>query len=227
MARALLSAGARPLLLVDADPVGGLCSALGEHALPTLAGVRAEVIGTARHGDDEAKRLVAEKLDYMVFAALTERDGYAILPMGRTTEKGCFCPANSLLRKAIDAVVDAFAVTVIDAEAGVEQINRQVTTRTTHAVVVTDGSTRSRDTLGLIAEMLGPDRVYAVANRALAVDGWQLPAGVRTAGRVPEDPCVRDRDARGLSLLDVPEDAPSAAAASEVVRALGLLPIGS
>ena len=40
LARALAAAGVQPLLLVDADPVGGLTSAIGERAVETLSGVR-------------------------------------------------------------------------------------------------------------------------------------------------------------------------------------------
>jgi CO dehydrogenase maturation factor len=224
MARALRHAGVAPLLLIDADPVGGLVTALGERGGRTLASVRAQVIGAARHGDAETKQRVAEQLDYMVFEALTEREGYSLLAMGRTTEKGCFCPANTLLRKAIDVVVDAFAVTLVDAEAGIEQINRQVTERMTHAVVVTDGSGRSRDTLELIVGMLGSDRVSAVDNRARGQEpAWELPRGVRSVGSIPEDPALRDQDARGQSLWELPQDTPSLQAARRIVRDLGLM----
>lgn len=223
MARALRDAGVTPLLLIDADPVGGLVTALGERAEKTLSTVRGEVIGAARHGDAETKQKVAEQLDYMVFEALVEREGYSFLAMGRTTEKGCFCPANTLLRKAIDVIVDAFAITLVDAEAGVEQINRQVTERMTHAVVVTDGSRRSRDTLELIVGMLGPDRVSAVDNRARESDSanhQELSRPVRWLGSIPEDPAVRDQDARGQSLWELPEDTPSLQAARRIVLGL-------
>ena len=102
LARAVVDAGVAPLLLIDADPVSGLTSALGERAVKTLGSVRSEVIGTARHGDEEAKRKVVDQLDYMVFEALTEREAYALLCMGRSTEKGCYCPVNSLLRQSSD-----------------------------------------------------------------------------------------------------------------------------
>jgi CO dehydrogenase maturation factor len=226
LARAVLARGVRPVLLIDADPVGGLTTALGETGLKTLAGVREKLIATARHGDAQARQQTADRLDYLVLEALAEREGHAVIAMGRTTEKGCFCPANTLLRKALEVIVKAFAVTLIDAEAGVEQINRQVTDRITHAVVVTDGSKRSRDTLEVIAQMLGPDRVRAVENRSREGALWDLPPGVRFAGRIPEDELVRSFDAQGTALWDLPNDTPALLAADAVVDALGLAPEG-
>lgn len=223
LARALHDAGVAPLLLIDADPVSGLTSALGETAIKTLGGIRAELIGTARHGDEEAKRKVADNLDYLVFEALTERSDYSLLCMGRSVEKGCFCPVNTLLRQAIDLVVGAFPITLIDAEAGVEQINRQVTRHVSHAVVVTDGSSRSRDTLSLIVDLLGPDKVCAVANRSSRVDSVAPPSGVRVAGAVPEDEEVRAYDRRGQSLWTLPADNAALHAAREVASNLELL----
>jgi len=49
--RVLIEQGLTPLLLVDADPVGGLTSAIGEKAVNTLAGVRDRFIGEARKGN--------------------------------------------------------------------------------------------------------------------------------------------------------------------------------
>lgn len=217
LARAARDEGVSPLLLIDADPVGGLTSALGERAIKTLGAVRAELIGTARHGDDEAKRRLAEKLDYMVFEALTEREHYALLSMGRNVEKGCYCPVNSLLRDAIDLVVSPFSLTIIDAEAGVEQINRQVTRHVSHAVVVTDGSQRSHETLGLIAELLGAERVWAVSNRSA-----EPPVGIRLAGKIPEDETLRAFDREGRALWQLPAENAALSAARAIARNIGL-----
>jgi CO dehydrogenase maturation factor len=226
LARAVMARGVRPVLLIDADPVGGLTTALGETGLKTLSGVRERLIDAARHGDAQARQHAANQLDYLVLEALAEREGHALIAMGRTTQKGCFCPANTLLRKALEVVVRAFPVTLIDAEAGVEQINRQVTNRITHAVVVTDGSKRSRDTLEVIVQMLGPDRVRAVENRSREAVAWELPAGVRLAGRIPENGMIRSFDAQGNALWGLPQDNPAVLAADTIVEALGIAPSG-
>jgi len=52
-ARALKTAGVKPLLLIDADPAGGLVSAIGERVENTLAGVREKLIASARQADED------------------------------------------------------------------------------------------------------------------------------------------------------------------------------
>jgi len=165
-ARVLLEQGLKPMLLVDADPVGGLTSAIGEKPENTLAGVRDKFIGEVRKSGKAGAAQAAEQLDYFVFNALTERDGYALLAMGHNEEKGCFCPANKLLKNAIDKLIPGFACVIIDAEAGIEQINRDVTGRVTKVVVVVDGSQRSIDTLKMITSMVDRQSVAVVFNRA-------------------------------------------------------------
>ena len=223
VSRAVIDAGLGPLLLVDADPVQGLTAAIGERAARTLGEVRQQVIDTVREGED-AKQRVADRLDYLVLEALVERDGHSLFAMGRTTSKGCYCPVNTLLREAIDLVARPFPTVLIDAEAGLEQINRQVTRSVSCVVVVTDGSARSAQTLALIADAVAPTPVLAVANRCPPMEAPPLPDGVRLAGCVPEDALLRRFDAEGRSLWELDPDTPAAAAAREVARALELIP---
>ena len=223
LARAVRDGPLRPLLLIDADPVSGLLSAIGEKTPKTLAGVRRHLIESARQSDDATRTVLARELDYLVLEALVERDGYAVLAMGRTAEKGCFCPVNTLLRHAIDTLAAPFAAVLIDAEAGVEQINREVTRRVSQTVVVTDGSLRSADTLAVIVEMVGPSRVGVVANRDEDGPRVKLPQGVTLLGAIPEDPLLRRFDREGRSLWELPRDSPAFVAAREVGRALSLL----
>ncbi len=224
LARALIEHGMAPLLLIDADPVGGLTQALGEKTEHTLASVRDRFIQTARQGVKTELAHAAGQLDYFVLQALVERKDFALLAMGRNREKGCFCPANELLRSAIDALVPAFAGVLIDAEAGIEQINRDVTRRVTQVVVVVDGSQRSLETLRMIVEMLGTLRVAVVANRMPAAGELPLPPGVTLLGRIPEDEELRRFDREGRPLWQLPSDNAAVAAVRAMAEKLAWQP---
>ena len=67
--RVLLEMEVKPILLVDADPVAGLSSALGITGVKTLGEVRENIIETVRRGE-KAKQNVADQLDYLVLEAL-------------------------------------------------------------------------------------------------------------------------------------------------------------
>lgn len=225
LARVLLDHGVTPLLLVDADPVTGLTAALGQRATHTLADVRRQLLRTAAGSDDATRERMARELDYRVLEVLQERDGYGLLAMGRSLSKGCFCPVNALLRHALAALSSAFAVVLIDAEAGVEQVQREVTSGVTRAVVVIDGSARSRHAARLIAELLGMDRVAVVANRSRG-GAVSVGPGLEVIGTVPEDRDLAELDRQGRPLWELPKDNPALEAMASIARGLGLLDHG-
>lgn len=206
LSRVLLAEGLKPLLLVDADPVGGLTSAIGEKPENTLAAVRDSFIGSVRKGGKSAAAQAAEQLDYFVMGALTERDGYALLAMGHNQEKGCFCPANKLLKNAIDKLIPGFAGVLIDAEAGIEQINRDVTGKVSKVVVVVDGSQRSMNTLKMITGLVDKRIMAVVVNRASQTMNSDIPGDIQMLGFIPEDEELKAFDRQGKPLWQLPEN---------------------
>ncbi|MEI6530528.1 MAG: AAA family ATPase [bacterium] len=221
LARVLMESGIAPLLLIDADPVGGLTSAIGEKVTDTLAGVRDRFIKTARKGRRAKLAQTANQLDYFVLQALVERKGYSLLAMGHNEEKGCFCPANELLRSAINALVPAFAGVLIDAEAGIEQIHRDVTSRVGKIIVVVDASQRSLETLRMIAKMVESATIAVVANRVSSRAVIPIPKGAQWLGSIPENDALRQFDRAGRPLWQLPPENAAVTAVRKIARALG------
>ncbi len=221
LSRVLIAEGLTPLLLVDADPVGGLTAAIGEKAVDTLAGIKDRFIGAARKGGKAGAKEAADQLDYFILKALVERKGYALLAMGHNAEKGCFCPANKLLKDALGKLMGSFAGVLIDAEAGIEQINRDVTGRVDRAIVVVDGSQRSLDTLAMIAGMVGSSRIAVVANRVPKNITLDLPKGIELLGSIPENDELRRFDCEGRPLWQLPEDNKALVAVRKMAKLLG------
>jgi len=130
------------LLLIDADPAMGLPLALGVTVERTMGQIREEIIHTARRGGEEEKRQVVDMIDYMAFEALHEEEQFALLAMGRTETLGCFCPINSILKETIQTLSKSFDTIIIDGEAGLEQINRQVVGKLDILIIVSDATSR-------------------------------------------------------------------------------------
>lgn len=218
-ARALRNSGVQPLLLIDADPGGGLVSAIGEKVENTLASVREKLIASAKGADENTKIELAQQMDYFVLQTLVERSDYSLLAMGHSMEKGCFCPANALLREAIDFLSDPFAAVLIDAEAGLEQIQRRVTRNVTQIIVIDDGSKRSADTMDYISELIGPTKLAAVLNRVQ--QKIQKPSYTYDIlGSIPEDVILRQFDRDGKSLWELPADNPAYVAVKKIASKL-------
>jgi CO dehydrogenase maturation factor len=202
------------LLLIDADPAMGLPNALGVKVRRTMGQVREEIIKTARRGNEKEKTRIVDMLDYMVFEALSEMEGFAILAMGRTETLGCFCPVNDLLRGAIESLSQSFDTILIDGEAGLEQINRQVIRRVDTLIIVSDATSRGMQTAALIKSMIQNDRVIPCENMGLVFNRVQgneellkqlaQELGLEVFGYIPQDDKIAYYDLIGRPIIELP-----------------------
>jgi len=249
LARALSVCSARPphgttfgagqrVLAVDADPAGGLAMALGLEPTRTLDDLRRELIAKVQDGADAADLLATA--DYRLMQALVERGPLALLVVGRPEEQGCYCKLNSFLRRAIEALSAQFAVTLVDAEAGVEQVNRRVMRSVSHLLLVSDLSRkglRVAEAIHAVAAASAPGmQAGLVLNRvplgispatirsALSTSdalgplsrGGSPPRALALWGAIPEDAGVIQFDMDARPLFEMAEDSP----AVQAVRAL-------
>ncbi len=227
LTRALVESGrAGKLLVVDADPALGLHYALGRGEVRTIGSVRDEILRVAEEGNRAEQEALADRIDYLTARVLDEGRDFSFLAMGHMDSKGCFCSVNGLLKKAIGYLTDAFDTVLIDGEAGIEQINRQVVEQVNTLIVVCDSSFRGMKTLEHIREMRSQgllpfcERIGVVFNRTRS-DLTRLEAsaeelGIDVLGSVPMDDEVEAFDSEGRTLLDLPAANP----ALEAVRAL-------
>jgi len=229
MTRALVESGrAGKLLVIDADPALGQLSALGLTVNRTMGQVREEIIRTARKGEEEQKAELARKLEYMVFEALSETENFALLAMGRTETLGCFCPVNNLLRDAIETLSNSFDTILIDGEAGLEQINRQVVRRLDTLIIISDPTSRGIETAAVIANMVTKEgvidcnRMGIVFNRVLENEELLREAaqkiGVKVFGLVPHDEKIAAYDLIGTPIIGLPADSPGQSAVRKIVE---------
>jgi CO dehydrogenase maturation factor len=228
MTRVLLDSGiAGKLLLIDADPAMGLPGTLGVKVKRTMGQVREEIIKTARGTDKEKKAQLSNMLDYMVMEAIVETDRFTLLAMGRTETLGCFCPVNNLMRDAIESLSLSFDIIIIDGEAGVEQINRQVMRRVDTLVIISDATSRGMQTAALIKEMVQNDRVIQCENMGVVFNRVQGneellkrtagEMGLKIFGFVPQDENIAHNDLLGKPILDLAATSPALAAVREIV----------
>lgn len=220
------------LLVVDADPALGLLYALGVDTDKTIGAIRDRVLTAAEAGTAGERAEVADELDYLIMNALKEEKDYSFLAMGHMNAKGCFCSVNDLLRDALAKLVDEFDTILIDGEAGLEQINRQVVDRVNSLVLVTDSSYRGVQTVhhieGLVKDGSVPacDKIGVVFNRIQGDERTeaelQQAVGLPVFGVVPYDPTLAKLDSEGKSLLEMPEESLSVRAVNRVITALGL-----
>ena len=217
------------LLVIDADPALGLALALGVEPAKTIGSVRDALLDAASSGSAQAERDIAEKLDYLVFESLVETDDFAFLAMGRSRDLGCYCSVNDLLRDSIELLAGEFDTIVIDGEAGLEQINRQVAASIDDLVIVSDGSARSQRTVETIWDMARVNNVVAAGSIDLVLNRQAPGAPVaplrdgvtpRYLGSIPDDGALSALDREGASLLGLSHEGPAARAVRDICARL-------
>lgn len=227
MTRALKeSEKAGNLLVIDADPALGLPTTLGITVDSTIGQVRESIINTAKDGSGEDKAEIANTLDYMVFEALVETEHFAFLAMGRTETQGCFCPLNDILRDSIEVLSNRFNTIIIDGEAGLEQLNRQVMRYVDILIILTDTSTRGRQTVEHIKKLVADEQVIAckklgvVFNRVQGDEVFLRQSakdiGIDVFGIIPQDENIVNYDLVGRPLSDLPANSPALAAVRNI-----------
>ncbi|WP_094604239.1 Iron-sulfur cluster carrier protein [Sporomusa silvacetica DSM 10669] len=215
------------LLVIDADPALGLPFALGVTTDLTIGKVREEIIRAAQDGETD-KAAIAEKLDYMIFNALVEKESFSFLAMGCMDREGCFCALNDLLRDAIAQLSNSFDAILIDGEAGLEQINRQVVDKVNTLIIVTDTSYRGMQTVKHIKQLVDNgyvpacDQIGVVFNRCRAkvssLEAMAQEIGVPVFGIIPYDDLVEKHDLAGKPLLELTEESLALQAVTRIVK---------
>ena len=216
--RHLLATKRTPIFAVDADPNYTLGDALGIKVTQTVGMMREGFIGErAEIPAGMSKEAVLER---QMHATLLEATGLDLLVMGRQEGPGCYCYLNNVLRKFMDVLADDYPYVVVDNEAGMEHLSRRTTRKIDSLLVVCDHTVKAARAAGRIVVLteelnLAVRKKHLILNRAPAqfavapevqeeIDRAQL----QVLATLPDDSAITMADARGDSLLELPDDTP-------------------
>ena len=217
------------ILAIDADPAVGLSTALGVEVRETLDDIRKGIVASVEDGAHrEAIELLSEAR-YRIFDTMVESRAFSFLAIGRPETAGCYCKVNAYLKEVIHLLANDFDYVVIDGEAGIEQINRRVMEKVTHLVLITDPSRKGTQVIQTIRrvadDLVMYDRCGAIINRV--TDPAMIPyihiEGTELLACIGSDSLHAANDIRGLSVFDLPADAPVLAGAREALTKLDIL----
>lgn len=208
--KVLIAEGKQRILAIDADPAVGFASALGVKVGRTVTDIRNEVIEKSKVDRSDRKAILA-RMDYQVFEAMIEKDGYAFLAIGRPETDGCYCRVNTYLKTIIEAMVMKFDYVIIDGEAGIEQVNRRVMEEVSHLLLVSDCSHKGINVIKTIDEVAGSgvmkyERAGVLLNRLKDESEKDLVdlGKLELLGAMLDDDLIRNYDIQDRSLLELP-----------------------
>jgi len=226
------------ILAIDADSSVSLSYALGLEIGKTLSDIRADLIDKP----GARKEIMGIHVKEVIKDLVEYGEGFDLLVMGRSEGPGCYCGINDLLRYGIESLSKEYDFTLIDGEAGPEQINRRVLRNIDTLLIVTDTSHRgfkTADVLHKIADRRKADegdrfndpsadliQEGLVINRLKGSEEVVRTAaqrlGLRVFGYIPEDENISEYDLLGKPLIDLPESSPVIEAVRMILEKIGL-----
>jgi CO dehydrogenase maturation factor len=216
-----------PVLAVDADPNPSLGYALGHQVEKTISELRNDLL-------DHIRKLSpgVTKDDYLelgIQECLSEGRGFDLLAMGAGEGPRCYCAINSVLRRCIDRLSNAYPYVVMDNEAGLEHLSRCTTQDIDVLLIVSNGhpaslqaAIRVRQLTEKLALRIGGQ--YLVLNDAMdsgdaawCAEQARL-TGLELLGVVPTDEALRECSRRAQPVTVLPEDSPARLAARTILE---------
>jgi CO dehydrogenase maturation factor len=212
------------VLAVDADADSNLPDALGISYDKTLGDIRE---GLLEEKQRDVTLDIQSKFEGKIAEIIVEEPRYDLLVMGRPEGPGCYCPVNHLIRIVIDTLTKNYDYTVIDCEAGLEHLSRRTTRDVDVMLVVLDTTLKSMKTalrLKKIAEEIDVDvkELLVVANKMPDDAGKGVVEkakdyGLETEEIIPFDPLITEYDAKGIPIVDLPDDSSAVTAVRRLV----------
>jgi len=216
-------------LLIDADPtMSHLQNLLGltDSTYSTMESIRKRIVKVASKGEEDENQKVAENIDSIVSQSIIKTEEFSLLVMGQPDSRGCFCASNVLLRDVIsNAITQKYDLILIDAEAGLEQIHRQVMGDVDYIIVVSDYSIRSIETAHSIADsadkFIDFNKIGLVINKKMGEFDDNFLAkieqsGLPILGEVPFDEILMKAEQAGQSLSTLDKKSKAVKAIQEI-----------
>ncbi|MFH1112618.1 MAG: AAA family ATPase [Pseudomonadota bacterium] len=233
--KALIEAGKKPLLAIDADSNSNLHEVLGIREPRSVGCIRED---TRKMGGDVPGGMTKDRfMEYQIQASLEETKDLDFLSMGRPEGPGCYCMANNILREIISRLTGNYSHVVIDNEAGMEHLSRRTEEEVDHLFVISDPAPRSLRTITRIVELIDElqgriHNKHLILSR-VAGTAEDLPENTRREieklpyppeAIIPFDEMLVDLDLRGEPLIKISSEAPSYKAVKQMLEKLTILP---
>jgi CO dehydrogenase maturation factor len=232
MTKYFIDIGDTPLLLVDADPDQNLSEMVGtdlkEEGKKTISELLVDaflVEGGTTVGVPPTERIENRIWTYGMY----EGDFFDFIALGTKWVEGCYCMPNAALKGALESLTKNYRYVLIDSPAGLEHLNRRITSKVGDIFDVIDPSKKSFDHV---------ERAYRIAKEVkidfenfYVIGGFRFPKHLKTQaekvlkfeylGEIASDEKVEEYVLTGKSLLDLPTDSSAYVSVKKIMEKAG------
>ena len=234
MAKCLIEKGHSPMLLVDADPDQNLGEMLGVDLKEAGKKTIAELLVNTfiEKGGTTVGVAPSQRIESSIWErGLFESNNFDFMAVGTKWVDGCYCMPNSALKVALESLTKNYKYILVDSPAGLENLNRRITSKVDDIFDILDHSKKSQDHVR---------RAYKIAKEVdmefknfYLVGGYRFPEelGVQAEadlkfkylGKIEADEQLDDYVLNGKSLLDLPTDNKAYLSVKKILDSLGYL----
>ncbi len=225
--------GEHPLLLIDADPDQSLAEMIGidleKEGIKTIS----DILFDIRFGviDDGLKSFaLADKVDYLFRQnGLYEGKFFDFISIGTKWTEGCYCQPNNTLKAIMARLEKSYNYVLIDSPAGLEHLNRRITSEVNEIFALIDPSRKAFDNVRRAYRLTGEIKIkfsnfYTIANYRFPdelLKSIEGKTGLRYAGKLKYDQDIEKFSLSGKSLFDLNDDSPAFNSVKEIMAKAG------
>lgn len=222
----------RPVLLIDIDPDQSLADMLGvdldKEETRTVLDMLYDIQKKEGYEDLESMTL-PEKIEYLFSSeCVYESEEFDMITLGTKWTEGCYCAPNNLLKGMIPRLAQNYAFTLIDAPAGLEHLNRHVTSDVDDLFLILDPTLKSMKNIERIRKLTKEVGItyrnyYTVTNYRFNEELEQAVqnSGGTYLGKIEYDAAVEEYNLKGWSLLELPADSPASLSVKRILEKAG------
>jgi CO dehydrogenase maturation factor len=234
MAKNFIEAGHAPLLLVDADPDQNLGEMIGidlkEEGKSTIADL---IVSTfIEKGGTTVGVPPRERIESRIWEnGLYESKNFDFLSVGTKWVEGCYCMPNSALKAALESLTKNYKYVLVDSPAGLENLNRRITSDVNDIFDILDHSKKSQDHVRRAVKIA--KEVDMKFENFYLVGGYRFPAELgkqaetdlkyKYLGKIEADEQLDDFVLNGRSLLTLPKTNKAYLSVQKILKNLGYL----
>jgi CO dehydrogenase maturation factor len=230
--RHLIEVGETPILLVDVDPDQNLGEMVGvdlkEQGKKTISELLLETF--IEKGGTTVGVPPSERIESRIWErGLYEGEFFDLISIGTKFVEGCYCLPDAALKKALEGLTKTYRHVIVDSPAGLEHLNRRVTSQVDDIFDVMDPSQKSFNHV---------ERAYRVAKEVkidfrnfYVVAGYRVPETLEAEienrvklpylGKVAYDKDVESYVLSGRSLLELPASSPAYVSVKMIMKKAG------
>jgi len=221
-----------PILLIDADPDQNLAEMVGidleKEGKKTVSEL---IIETFIEGKGTTVGIPpSERIESKIWEkGLYEGEYFDLIAIGPKWVEGCYCLPNAALKGALEKITKSYKDVVIDSPAGLEHLNRRITSRVNDIFDLVDPSKKSLDHVARAYRIVR--EVNIKFDNFYVIGGYRFPEklgeeaerrlGLKFLGKIAYDENVEKFVLFGKSLLEIPDDSPAYQSVKEIMKRAG------